>query len=69
MGSQDTHAGSAMQRARLARGMTRAELATEVCRDPQTIARWESGRQCPPQAVMLRICRVLACAPADLVDA
>jgi transcriptional regulator with XRE-family HTH domain len=59
---------SSLERARLAAGLTLADVAAAVTRDVQSVRRWESGRTQPPQAVLLRLARLYAVPVAELVD-
>ena len=68
MGSQDSHAGSAMQRARIAAGYTDTEAAALITRDVQSIRRYESGQCLAPQAVQIKLARAYGVSVADLQD-
>lgn len=68
MGSQDTHAGSGLQRARIAARMTLAQVAAAVTRDSATVRRWEAGRTMPRQSTMLALAALYGCPVEELVD-
>ena len=68
MGSQDTHQGSALQRARLAAGLTTTEVAAKLTRCPQTVTRYERAQTTPPRDVFLALARMYGVEPAALVE-
>lgn len=50
--------GSGLERARLAAGLSLAEVGAAVTRDPQSVRRWETGKNTPPRPVLLALARV-----------
>lgn len=68
MGSQDSPGASAMERARIAAGLTQVDVAARVHRTPQTVNRWERGSHTPPLAVFLFLANLYGVGPAELVS-
>lgn len=67
MGSQDTHPGSVMQRARIAAGLTIPDVAAKVCRCTTTVTRWERGITTPPRDVFVALANIYGVPAAELV--
>ncbi|WP_346763526.1 helix-turn-helix domain-containing protein [Nocardioides sp.] len=61
-------AASGLERCRLAAGLTLADVATELARDPRSIRRYELGQTMPPKPIMLRLARLYQCPVEALVD-
>ena len=59
--------GATLRRARLAQGLTQAELAHHVGFDRSYIGRLERGAQNPPLLTLYRLANALHCAIADLM--
>ena len=60
--------GSRIQAARLARGMTQAELAEAIGIEPITLSRYETGSRGPSITTIALAADVLCVAVGDLVD-
>lgn len=68
MGSQDSPGASAMERARIAAGLTLTEVAARVHRIPQTVERWERGSHSPSRDVFVFLATLYGVEPAELVS-
>ena len=58
--------GAELRRRRLALGLKREHVAIATNRTAESITSWELGRQVPPTPVVMALCHVLDCEPADL---
>lgn len=53
--------------ARLAAGLTQAQLAKAVGRSEHSIIRWENGLTHPTTSSLLKLAQVLGCDPQELL--
>lgn len=53
--------------ARLAAGMTQAQLAKAVGRSEHSIIRWEYGLTHPTTSTLIKLAKILSCNPQDLL--
>lgn len=68
MGSQDSPGASAMERARIAAGLTLTDVAARVHRIPQTVERWERGAHTPSKDMLVSLATLYGVGPAELID-
>lgn len=66
MGRPRSNPDSPMRAARIAAGLSEAEAAAAITRCAATIARYETGKHTPPQAVLIELARLYNVAPAQL---
>jgi transcriptional regulator with XRE-family HTH domain len=68
VGSQDLPGASRMERARIAAGLTVADVAAAMHRNPATITRWERGQHTPSRDCLIALARMYGTTPAALVE-
>ncbi len=67
MGCHDHPGASALERARIAVGMTTLDVAHRLRVNPQTVTRWERRTHSPTRDRWLELSRLYGVAPANLL--
>lgn len=60
--------GTRLREARVAAGMTVAELARRMDVDPRTVAGWQSGRSRPSYERLVELARILSRPPSFFLE-
>lgn len=66
MNTNDKHESS-IKKARLAAGLTQAQLAERMKCTQQEVQRWESGRINPTTKTIKKLAEAIGCNPGDLI--